>query len=185
MSSTLSTAQLNPMHVSSQDRLDKQVRSNLAPPLRVHIWFYSGTVAYQLFMAPDGTSTGHVAKGAALVRPLASAAGWMRLDLRGALLRQAGAWVFSSPDLKGYWPDPPGKPSIFVLTSTNHQTKRQWIETCSDLERIGLEVVPVLGTGCPPCGGELLRATHGGKGETSSRLSRPDGKNTMTASRGK
>ena len=40
---------------------------------------------------------------------------------------------------------PPGKPSVFVLTSTNHRTKKQWTETCNDLEGIGLEVVPVLG----------------------------------------
>ena len=40
---------------------------------------------------------------------------------------------------------PPGKPSVFVLTSTNHRTKKQWAETCNDLEGIGLEVVPVLG----------------------------------------
>ena len=37
------------------------------------------------------------------------------------------------------------KPSVFVLTSTNPQTKRQWTETCSDFDRIGLEVIPVLG----------------------------------------
>ena len=40
---------------------------------------------------------------------------------------------------------PPGRPSVFVLTSTNHRTKKQWTETCNDLEGIGLEVVPVLG----------------------------------------
>ena len=40
---------------------------------------------------------------------------------------------------------PPGKPSVFVLTSTNPQTKEQWTETCNDLEGIGLNVVPVLG----------------------------------------
>ena len=37
------------------------------------------------------------------------------------------------------------RPSAFVLTSTNHQTKKQWTETCNDLQGIGLEVVPVLG----------------------------------------
>ena len=37
------------------------------------------------------------------------------------------------------------KPSAFVLTSTNKNTKKQWEATCQDLERIGLEVVPVLG----------------------------------------
>ena len=40
---------------------------------------------------------------------------------------------------------PPGKPSVFVLTSTNHRTKKQWTETCKGLEDIGLEVIPVLG----------------------------------------
>ena len=37
------------------------------------------------------------------------------------------------------------KPSAFVLTSTNRNTKKQWEATCQDLERIGLGVVPVLG----------------------------------------
>ena len=37
------------------------------------------------------------------------------------------------------------KPSAFVLTSTNKNTQKQWEATCQDLERIGLEVVPVLG----------------------------------------
>ena len=37
------------------------------------------------------------------------------------------------------------RPSVFVLTSTNDQTKGQWTATCQDLEKIGLEVVPVLG----------------------------------------
>ena len=37
------------------------------------------------------------------------------------------------------------KPSAFVLISTNKNTKKQWEATCQDLERIGLEVVPVLG----------------------------------------
>ncbi len=37
------------------------------------------------------------------------------------------------------------RPSVFVLTSTNPQTKRQWTETYNDLTCIGLEVIPVLG----------------------------------------
>ena len=40
---------------------------------------------------------------------------------------------------------PPTKPSVFVLTSSNPQTKRQWTETCNDFEGIGLNVVPVFG----------------------------------------
>ena len=37
------------------------------------------------------------------------------------------------------------KPSVFVLTSTNGKTKLQWEATCRNIEKIGLEVVPVLG----------------------------------------
>ena len=37
------------------------------------------------------------------------------------------------------------KPSVFVLTSTNEKTKKQWEATRQNLEKIGLEVVPVLG----------------------------------------
>ena len=40
---------------------------------------------------------------------------------------------------------PPTKPSVFVLTSTNPQTKRQWTEMCNDFAEIGLDVIPVLG----------------------------------------
>ena len=37
------------------------------------------------------------------------------------------------------------KPSAFVLNSTNEKTKKQWEATCQNLEKIGLEIVPVLG----------------------------------------
>ena len=37
------------------------------------------------------------------------------------------------------------RPSVFVLTSTNDQTKGQWTATCQDLEKNGLEIVLVLG----------------------------------------
>ena len=37
------------------------------------------------------------------------------------------------------------KPSVFILTSTNEKTTEHWKATCQNLEKIGLEVVPVLG----------------------------------------
>ena len=37
------------------------------------------------------------------------------------------------------------KPSVFVLTPTNGKNKKQWEATCQNLEKIGLEIVPVLG----------------------------------------
>ena len=37
------------------------------------------------------------------------------------------------------------RPSVFVLTSTNGNTKEQWEATGQNLEKIGLEVIPVLG----------------------------------------
>ena len=36
-------------------------------------------------------------------------------------------------------------PTVFLLTSTNSNTKQHWTETFHDLRRIGLTVVPVLG----------------------------------------